>query len=441
MLRDAYPPAPPAAEIPLDGARRPHWTPEQLYDEAMFHQPLWQGVKSVELVAPGAARAQLEVLPRDGLLGASPRPNFALDPVALDAAGQVIGFWAAEMLEQARVVFPFRLAALDVYGPPLGEGEALTCNAAIRLEGEQLVSSNIDVLDSGGRCWMRLRGWEDKRFAVPERFAPLASPVQLTPLASSWSTPLAPYREQRVACRSMDARLPADRGLWKPVWASRVLSRRERELFGALAVPERRQLEWLGARSAAKECVAELLRDTLGLEPLPAEIEILPDEQGAPLVLVPGMEGAAEVPVVSLTHTHGQAAAFAAIGGPGCKIGIDIEPLIPRPDGFAQLAMTEAESRLLEQLPPDATEEWLLRIWCGREAAGKAAGSGLAGGSDAPRAAAIDAERGLVLIDVGGRRLTASTRREVSPGGDPDLIVATVLDLGPEQEQRDAGGA
>ena len=37
-------------------------------------------------------------------------------------------------------MFPFRLAALDVYAPPPPEGEALSCNAAIRLEGEQLVS-------------------------------------------------------------------------------------------------------------------------------------------------------------------------------------------------------------------------------------------------------------------------------------------------------------
>ena len=50
----------------------------------------------------------------------------------LDAAGQVIGFWAAEQLESARVVFPFSLAALDVYGPRRPEGEALTCRRGDR---------------------------------------------------------------------------------------------------------------------------------------------------------------------------------------------------------------------------------------------------------------------------------------------------------------------
>ena len=91
----------------------------------MFHQPLWQGVRSVDVVAPEGARAQLEVLPRVGLMRDDPEPSFVLDPVALDAAGQVVGFWAAEMLEQARVVFPFRLQALDLYAPAPAPGETL----------------------------------------------------------------------------------------------------------------------------------------------------------------------------------------------------------------------------------------------------------------------------------------------------------------------------
>ena len=153
-------------------------------------------------------------------------------------------------------------------------------------------------------------------------------------------------------------------------------------------------------------------------------------------MVVPGLEGAAELPGRLALSRARPGGAFAAIGGPGCRVGIDIEPLIPRPEGFEQVAVTEAERRLLEQLPPDAAEEWLLRIWCGREAAGKAAGSGLLGGPDAPRAAAIDARQGLVLIDVAGRRLTAFTHRETSAGGDDaDLVVATVLDPGPPAAQ------
>ncbi|MCW3017841.1 MAG: acyltransferase protein [Solirubrobacterales bacterium] len=427
LLADGFPQAPTPSALALDGGRPSRWRREQLYDEAMFHQPLWQGVTSVDVVAPGGALAQLEALPRAGLVRGTPEPSFVLDPVALDAAGQVVGFWAAEMLEQARVVFPFRLEALDLYGPPPAQGEKLACSAAIRLEGDQLVSSDIDVLDASGRCCMRLAGWADKRFDVPERFAPLARPAALTPLSTPWPGPLSAHSGGRVACRLLDARMPADRALWKPVWASRVLGRRERELFDALTLPETRQLEWLAARTAAKECVAELLRDAYGLELLPAEIEILPDERGAPVVVAPGLEGLAELPLVSLTHAHGHAAAFAALAPPrvGSGVGIDIEPLVARPTGFQQAALNEAERRLLEPLPADAAEEWLLRVWCAKEAAGKALGTGLGGGSHAPHACAIEIDSELVELDAAGRRLLAWTLRE------GDLIAATALYPGP----------
>ncbi len=431
LLAEDFPAAPAPRALALDGGRPSRWRGDQLYDEAMFHQPLWQGVSSVDVVAPEGARAQLEVLPRVGLLRDTPEPSFVLDPVALDAAGQVIGFWAAEMLEQARVVFPFRLEALDLYGPPPAQGEKLACSAAIRLEGDQLVSSDIDVLDADGHCWMRLTGWADKRFDVPERFAPLARPAALTPLSTPWPGPLSAHRDGPVACRLLDARMPADRALWKPVWASRVLGRRERRLFDALTLPENRQLEWLAARTAAKECVAELLRDAYGLELLPAEIEILPDERGAPVVVAPGLEGLAELPLVSLTHAQGHAAAFASLAPPhaGRGVGIDIEPLVSRAPGFEQAALGEAERRLLQQLPADAAEEWLLRLWCAKEAAGKALGAGLDGWSGAPQACAIELDSEVVELDVAGRRLLAWTLRE------GDLIAATALYPGPARDR------
>ena len=67
--RTAIPPAP----APLRGRR---WTaagrraghPSELYDEAMFHQPLWQGVRAVDAGRAGGARRTLEVLPRAGML-------------------------------------------------------------------------------------------------------------------------------------------------------------------------------------------------------------------------------------------------------------------------------------------------------------------------------------------------------------------------------------
>jgi phosphopantetheinyl transferase (holo-ACP synthase) len=431
LLHGAYPAAPPPLETDLRDGRPSRWPPGQLYGEAMFHGDCWQAVRTVDVLAPAAALARLEALPPTGLLSSDPAPELVLDPVLLDAAGQVIGFWAADRLERARVVFPFRLAALDVYGPAPAAGRALECRAAIEPVGDEFLRSDIDVLDETARPWMRLTGWEDKRFDVPERLRPLTVPSELAPLSAPWDAALDAPAGLSLACRRLHARLPLDAGLWERAWASRVLGRRERELFAALQLPQGRRLEWLAARTAAKEALAELLRAAGGPKMLPADIEILPDADGRPLVTAPGAERLGRVPVVSLAHAQGEAVALAALAptGSGAELGIDIEHLSARPPGFAEAALGPGERRLLDGLPPELRDEWLLRLWCAKEAAGKGVGSGMAPGRpEAPVAVSVEADRQQTVVQAAGRRITVRTRR------DGDLVVAaTVI---PDAEER-----
>jgi acyl transferase domain-containing protein/phosphopantetheinyl transferase len=428
VLADVLPP-PPAPLPPLDdprGSRRP---PEQLYREVMFHGPRWQAVRAIEATGAHGARARLERLPVDDFWAGGPATPLALDPVALDAAGQVVGFWTADRLDRGQVVFPFRLAALDVHGPTPAVGESLACTARIDLLGEQLVRSDIDVRGADGRPWLRLSGWEDKRFEVPSALLPLVSGQADGAMSAEWPSALAGATDGRpLQCRRLVARVPADGGPWMRAWAQRVLTRGEREQLGALRAPETRRLEWLGARTAAKEAVRRLVRDEHGLELEFADIEIRTGEQGRPLVAGPRLARLDPAPVVSLAHTDGRAVALAALGG---RVGIDIEVVRPRPDGFAEVAFSDAELELLRPVAGEAAE-WTLRCWCAKEAVAKALGSGLVRTPREVAVVAIDHERGRVAVELGGRlaelhpdlaglHLTAQTHRE------DDLIVATTL--------------
>jgi phosphopantetheinyl transferase len=193
-------------------------------------------------------------------------------------------------------------------------------------------------------------------------------------------------------------------------------------LLDTLAVPEARQLEWLGARTAAKEAVAELIRAAGGADLLPAEIEILPDAHGRPVVEAPpGVDGL--VPIVSLAHTRGETVALAALVADGATpaIGIDVELASARPAGFAQAALTDTERRALDGIPEPDLDEWLVRCWCAKEAVGKASGNGVLAGPDVPRVASIDFEAKQVLVDLGDRRIVVHTSREEA------LLVATTI--------------
>jgi phosphopantetheinyl transferase len=74
--------------------------------------------------------------------------------------------------------------------------------------------------------------------------------------------------------------------------------------------------------------------------------------------------------------------------------------------------LTASERARLPAGAASETDEWLLRCWCAKEAAGKSAGTGLGAGLPAPGIAAVQADGGRVLVDVGGARMTVHTRRE-----------------------------
>jgi hypothetical protein len=103
---------------------------------------------------------------------------------------------------------------------------------------------------------------------------------------------VAPYSGEPVACRRLDARLRSTAACGSRSGRAASSAAANASASACLGVPEERQLEWLGARTAAKEAVADLLRSAHGLDLLPAEIEILPGADGAPVVDAPGLETA-----------------------------------------------------------------------------------------------------------------------------------------------------
>ena len=265
---------------------------------------------------------------------------------------------------------------------------------------------------------MRIQGWEDKRYDVPDRFRALSSPDRLATLSTPWEAALEPYRDlpaTAIRCRRLDARLGADAALWKQVWAARVLSRRERELFAALRYPEPRRLEWLAARTAGKEAVADLVRDAAGIDLWPAEIELLTDERGAPVVVLPAIDGLETVvPVVSLAHTAGEAVALAALvarAQDAGRPGIDIELIRPRPPGFAEAALTASE-RGPAAVGSRRPTSGCCAAGARRKPPASPRGPGSVPVSRPPGSPAVQADGGRVLVDVGGARMTVHTRRE-----------------------------
>ncbi|HEY0385474.1 MAG TPA: polyketide synthase dehydratase domain-containing protein, partial [Pyrinomonadaceae bacterium] len=435
IFDDDYPSAPAAAEFSLRAERPSIWSAENLYSKGMFHGPSFQGVVSLDRWGEDGTEATLKVLPTDRLLRSQPDPQFLFDPVLLDAAGQLVGYWTAEHLETGFNVFPFRVEALHLYGPNLPHGTLAKCRARIALVGESLVKSEIDTIAPDGRVHARLKGWEDKRFNLPDSFYRLRISPRDALLSKLWAAPLAqlPQPGAFVCClldELSDKFLEAHGRIWQHVLTHLVLNRRERESWQNMKGPEKRRNEWLRGRAAAKDAVRLFLKNRYGLQLCPADIEIVQDEYGRPLAQGDWTKELACLPVISLAHAGEVALALAGDGAQCDGVGVDVEPLGRVREGFESVAFTHEERGLLDAQDDSLREEHILRLWCAKEAIAKALGRGMIGGPGGLTAKHFEAHTGIVTMalsgemakqfnELGDMRLTAYTARE------GNLIVAS----------------
>ena len=424
IFGDGYPEAPAVSAIPLTAERVSRLASAELYDgRLMFHGPCFQGVVSVDRSGQNGVIGQLGTLPAGSLFRSIANPQFVTDPILLDAAGQLVGFWAAEHLERGFVVFPYHLQELRIYGPNRPPGQRLTCRVNLQLRGDEGIRSDIVIAGADGRVWMQLVGWADRRFDPPPQFHHAwVAPNEAT-ISEPWQTPLAGLHDRgALECCRLKSPFEPGSGLWKELWASLVLSRQERKVFQSLRGPEHRQIEWLTGRTAAKDAMRRFLRRH-GLELLPADIEIVQDAHGKPMAQGPWLQRLGAPPELSLSHSEGLAVAMAGDGGDGRRFGIDVQAIRQLTPEFEATILNADEQRLLHGLPPPVRTEWLLRIWCAKEAVSKALGRGLIGGPGNVRILDLDSQTGGVVAtphgdlaaavpEASGLRLAAYTARE-----------------------------
>ena len=159
------------------------------------------------------------------------------------------------------------------------------------------------------------------------------------------------------------------------------------------AVEKRRQ-EWLLGRCAAKQAVQSLLERNLDVHLPSGEIEIVPDPYGRPLVRAATVRERSQ-PSLSIAHSQGTAVALAVLD-PGARVGIDLECLNHRRQDFEAIAFGPDERRLLAAM--DRPLEWALRMWCAKEAVGKALGRGLSAGLLAFHISRVEIASGIMEV-------------------------------------------
>jgi acyl transferase domain-containing protein/phosphopantetheinyl transferase len=365
--------------------RPPTWPPAALYAagarHGMFHGPQFQGVAAMTGVGTTGAEAVLRALPGDRCFRSKPS-EFLTDPFLVDAAGQVVGFWAADCLQSGFVIFPIGCEELSVSpSAPSGRGP-IACTVRLRDVAPDSIRSDVEARGEDGRLLLRAIGWEDRRFALPENL--YAFRLNPKDTAASRLAPEAVPAGAREAVRACLLEVPAavleaDARIWRESLAHLALSRQERVHWARLSGPERRRTEWLLGRVVAKDAIRTWAKDCHGLRLFPADVEIVPGEFGAPGVQGGWVDGLGAPPALSLAHSDGIAVALAGGSARDCGLGIDLESLGRARPGYEAVAFSAEEQAYVRALDAAVQPEWFLRLWCAKEAVAKALGRGMLG--------------------------------------------------------------
>ncbi|NKF21412.1 type I polyketide synthase [Solimonas marina] len=348
-----------------------------LYRNGMFHGPRLQGVKHIERWGERSIEADIGTIATHDYFDFTAAPRFEFDAAALDAVGALAAYWVTEQHGWSYNCFPFRVGRCTLYAPPAAAGQLLRCRADTRFVGDTVVAADFDLAGTDGRLAMRIEQWEDRKFPTPQRFADFRLDPQTQQLSQPLLEGLLP---DGIVLRRMP---PFDEGfldqgfaIWKRVLAHMALDDAELRAFYALPASGPRREEWLMGRIAAKDA-ARRWAQSQGVALAAADIGVDSDALGAPHLRIAALPGQAP-PSVSISHSA--RCGVAAIAPAGMRIGVDYQPLAGvDADRVAIGALHDSEHALLAGLSGDAKLRTVVALWAAKEAAAKAAGSGLQG--------------------------------------------------------------
>ncbi|NTV10155.1 MAG: 4'-phosphopantetheinyl transferase superfamily protein [Zoogloea sp.] len=387
-------------------------TAEDIYRERyMFHGPSFQCLSGNIVIADRGAAAELKVKSPEGLFRSVRRPQLLIDPALLDGVGQFIGVWA---MQHERYVFPIGFRKLELYRPTPPAGTHVPMRIEIVRDEVKTLYADVEIQDGSGAVWMRIKEWGNWKFRWERRLVDFRRQPTRYLLSRKLELPSLP--ESAVCCMVSTGDIA---GFDAKLLARHYLDEGEMAAFAAKEGVKPRQQQWLLGRVAAKDAIrARSAGAADGAEMLhPAAFSIANDEHGQPAVAGLAARGASAR--ISISHSEDRAIALAHDE----PVGVDVERIRPRDPGVLESFSTAAERNLLNALAggdsPELMAEWMTRLWCAKEAAGKLLGTGVNGAPQRFEAAAFGSDGAIRILARGADQLI-----HVHTLRDGDFIIA-----------------
>lgn len=396
VLAHEYPQSPAPLPLEIKNPKTPMHVGHDIYTTIrMFHGPSFQGIKQLFTVGDNGLLARLETLPRNDLIRSKKNPYFHIDPCFLDAAGQLVGYWPVEFFDEGFVMFPIRIQELILYKPMPEPGISFETRLHITEVTSRTISSVIDAIAQDGTLWMRVNGWQDWRFYWSRGFYDFWRAPNRGLVSNRFELSL-PGVTTDAECCVLEPFGELATPFWENLLARLVLSRPELDEYYAFAHPDRRK-SWLFGRASVKDAVRAWIKKRYGLDLYPADVFVKHDASGRPYVEGHWLTQVGRAPQVSISHKEQMAIAIASDGA----VGIDLEKIEARDAAFEATAFDDGERALLDAWTGPERAEWIARLWCAKEAAGKRLGIGLNRGPRTMAVRGIEAASGTARVQTG----------------------------------------
>jgi acyl transferase domain-containing protein/phosphopantetheinyl transferase len=416
-------------------SRQPYrWESHEIYRIGMFHGPIFQSIRQIEGWNETGIDATLSEVRLDGFFCDDETPHLVLNPVLLDAAGQLAACWFAQKAGTDFNCFPSTIERIELYRPcpqnipgvrlkarqqlldPLNEG----------IEAPRLWQ--FECRDTRGERLFSIKNLENVYFPVPNRFYQfrrdplngwLGRPVALTGNRDAflWQIPHLP----ETFCSQSG-------NIFLHILAHALLNFDERQNWRELSTSIRHRREWLLGRACIKEATRFWIFQQTGELLYPSDVTVHHDDKGAPYV--DGWWNDTLIPAPEVSLSHDKRLSLAAVSPPRQSVGVDIEHIgkIQETD-LLESALTGKEKELLSGFTGNALKEKLLHIWCAKEAAGKYLGLGLQGNPEALEVSFINGNWNLAHVAYSGVVV------EVMVSFENESVVALATTHSPEYDE------
>ncbi len=372
------------AVAPLGAVQPSRWAGHELYSTGMFHGPVFQSVREVAGWNGEGIEARLSPVSLVGFFAPGQAAQLVLNPVLLDALGQLIAYWLAQQVGTDFNSFPSTIERVELYRacPTELHGIVMRGRQAPLEAGNNDIGAprawNFECVDAQGTPLLRVQRLVNVYFPVPHRFYQ----VRRDPLNGWLGRPSLAFAEQGIVLWDLP-HLPEDfcaqsSSVFLRILAHVYLDHDEREAWRQLQGSVRQRREWLLGRACLKEAVRHWIHERSGYLVYPSDVVVGHDEAGAPFVDGWWRDTVLPAPCVSLSHTA--RGSLAAVASPERGVGVDMEQVgrVQQPEHVVQ-SFTAAEQAIVRQVESSRLQETVLRIWCAKEAAAKLLGMGLQG--------------------------------------------------------------